>query len=424
VDYTILKSFFVALLLGFAIGMQRAMSKKEGDRFATVGGRTFALIAVSGFLAAWLQEYLPGIAFVAAAGIFALIALSYYAKITIRQKEGLTTQVSALVTFLLGVMLWYRLDEYAIFVGVLVILLLELKPRLRRLESRISPTDVNAVTLLLVMSFVILPVLPDEMVGPYHLFNPYKTWLMAVIIAAISFVGYVAVKALGQKHGIFLTGAAGGLVSSTGVTVSLSKMFRGEPGLIHSYAGGIAVACTIMYLRVWVEAFVVDPSLSVRLALPYLLATGTGLLYVWYLYRRAETANIAFHNPAIEKNPLQLSEAVKFGLLFGVVYGAIAFVQGRYGDIGVYVVAFLSGITDVDAITLSLSQMAGEGRVEAFAAVVGIVIASVTNSLVKLGIVFWLAGARLGWMMARFFLLTLGAMAVGVALEGTGLLSS
>ncbi|WP_456450795.1 MgtC/SapB family protein [Hydrogenimonas sp.] len=416
-DYALLKSFAVALLLGFAIGMQRAMSKKEGDAFATVGGRTFALLAMAGFLAGWLQEYLPGIALVTAAGVFGLVVLSYWAKVWRRNKEGMTTQVSALVTFLLGVMLWYRLDEYAIFIGVLVILLLEIKPRLRRLESRISPTDVNAVTLLLVMSFVILPVLPDEMVGPYHLFNPYKTWLMAVIIAAISFVGYVAVKLLGTRHGIFLTGAAGGLVSSTGVTVSLSKMYRSDSGPFFSYAGGIAVACTIMYFRVWLEAFVVDPALSVRLAVPYMLATVTGLLFVWHLYRHAGRSHIAFDNPALARNPLQLSEAIKFGLLFGVVYGAIAFVQGRYGDIGVYVVSFFSGITDVDAITLSLSQMAGEGKVAPFAAIVGIVVASVTNSLVKLGLVFWLAGPKLGWKLTQFFALTLGAMGVGVALE-------
>jgi uncharacterized membrane protein (DUF4010 family) len=416
-DYGLLKSFAVALLLGFAIGMQRAMSKKEDQKRAAVGGRTFALVAMAGFLAGWLQSYLPGFAMMAAAGVFTLVALSYVAKIWLRKKEGMTTQMSALLTFMLGLMLWYRLDSYAIFIGVLVILLLEIKPRLQRLESRISPTDINAVTLLLVMSFVILPVLPDKMVGPYHLFNPYKTWLMAVIIAAISFIGYVAVKLLGTRHGIFLTGAAGGLVSSTGVSVSLSKMYRGQEALFYSYAGGIAVACTIMFFRVWVEAFVVDPSLSVRLMAPYYAATLAGLVYVLRLYKKAPTTRIEFDNPAASKNPLQLSEAVKFGLIFGVVYGAIAFVQGRYGDVGVYVVSFLSGITDVDAITLSLSQMAAEHKIDAFGSLVGIVIASVTNSLVKLGIVYWMGGPRLGWELTKFFAVTLGAMGLGVAAE-------
>jgi len=114
------------------------------------------------------------------------------------------------------------------------------------------------------------------------------------------------------------------------------------------------------------------------------------------------------------KNPLQLSEAIKFGLLFGIVYGAIAFVQTRYGDIGVYIVSLFSGITDVDAITLSLSQLAKEGKLAQIASMNGIVIASVTNSLVKLGIVYWLGGAKLGWRVTQFFLLTLGMMGLGL----------
>ena len=124
----------------------------------------------------------------------------------------MTTQVAAVVTFFLGLMVYEGLDHYAIFIAVLMVVLLEIKPRLQEFEAHLSPADINAAVLLLAMSFIVLPVLPDEMVGPYAVFNPYKTWLMAVVIAAISFVGYAAIKMLGQKRGIFITGAAGGLV--------------------------------------------------------------------------------------------------------------------------------------------------------------------------------------------------------------------
>ncbi|WP_201352627.1 MgtC/SapB family protein [Hydrogenimonas urashimensis] len=413
-DYTILKLLLTAVVLGFLIGMQRSMTYFHKQEPFFAGSRTFALIALAGFLSGWIGTYVKGFLLVST-GVFAvMVALSYILKVREQKRWGMTTQMAAIVTFFLGVMIWYRLENYAIFIGVMMIVLLELKPRLRQIETHIGPTDIHAVTLLLIMSFIVLPVLPDRMIGPYHLFNPYKTWLMAVIIAGISFVGYVAIKVLGQKHGVFLTGAAGGLISSTAVSISLSKMFQKQYGLINNYAGGIAIACTFMYLRVLFEAFVIHPELAWRLTPAYLGAAGSGLLFSWWLYSHAKTAEISIENSAIMKNPLQLSEAIKFGLLFGIIYGAIAFVQTRYGNVGVYLVSFFSGITDVDAITLSLSELAKDGKLAQTASMNGIVIASVTNSLVKLGIVYWLGGVKLGWRVTLFFILTLGCMALGL----------
>ena len=353
---------------------------------------------------------IEGFVFAATALIGLLVGLSYYLKVTRYRRTGMTTQIAAVVTFFLGLMIYADLRAYAIFIAVLMVVLLEIKPRLQAFEAKLSPTDVNAAVLLLAMSFIVLPVLPDKMIGPYALFNPYKTWLMAVIIAAISFVGYAAIKLLGQKRGIFITGAAGGLVSSTAVSVSLSKMFEKQLPLLNNYAGGIAIACTFMYLRVLFEAAVIHPDLAAVLALPYLTATAAGLLFSRHLYTHAASAEIQLENRAIAKNPLQLSEALKFGLLFGVIYGAIAFTQIRFGDIGVYIVSFISGISDVDAVTLSLSGLTKDGKLPMQTAINGIVIASIVNSLVKLGIVFWLGGSKLGWHVARFFFLTLGMM--------------
>ncbi len=416
-EYDIVKALFITIMLGFTIGMQRSMTYIYRKEQPFAGSRTFALIALAGYLAGWLQQYVSGFILVSLAVFGFLIGVSYFLKVQTLHRRGMTTQIAALVTFLLGLMVWFGLESYAIFIGVVMIVLLEIKPRLRRIESHISTTDINAVVLLLAMSFVVLPVLPDEMMGPYKLFNPYKTWLMAVIIAGISFVGYVAIKVLGQKHGVFLTGAAGGLISSTAVSISLSEMFQKRFDLLNNYAGGIAVACTFMYLRVLFEAFVIHPELAVRLAPAYLGAALSGLVFSYYLFVRSKAAEINFESSAITKNPLQLSEAIKFGLLFGIIYGAIAFVQTRYGDIGVYIVSLFSGITDVDAITLSLSQLARDGKLAETSSMNGIVIASVINSLVKLGIVFWLGGAKLGWKLSQFFLLTLGMMLAGLLLS-------
>ena len=415
-DYSLIQSLAIVIILGFAIGMQRTLTYMRSGEHTFGGSRTFALISLSGFLAAWLDKLYTGTVLVVAAVMGLLLLVSYYLKVTRAQRWGMTTQIAALVTYLLGVLAYRGEILWAVFIGVLVIILLEIKPRLQALERHIGPTDVNAVILLLAMSFVILPILPDKMIGPWHLFNPYKTWMMAVIIAAISFVGYVAIKVLGQKHGVFLTGAAGGLISSTAVSISLSQMFQKQYELINNYAGGIAIACTFMYLRVLFEAFVIHPELAWRLTPAYLGAAGSGLLYSWWFYRHSKAAEINLENSAITKNPLQLSEAIKFGILFGIIYGAIALVQTRYGNLGVYLVALFSGLTDVDAITLSLSEMAKDGKLVEMAAMNGIVIASVTNSIVKLGIVYWLGGVKLGWRLTLFFLVTLGMMGAGLVL--------
>lgn len=409
-DVTVIQSLFITLVLGFMIGMQRTLSTLPKGERGFAGSRTFALIALIGYLSAWLGDAIEGFIFIAAAVVGLLLSVSYYLKITRFHKTGMTTQIAAFVTFLLGVMIYAKLQEYAIFLAVLMVVLLEIKPRLQQFEAHLSATDINAAVLLLAMSFIVLPVLPDKMIGPYELFNPYKTWLMAVIIAAISFVGYAAIKLLGQKRGVFITGAAGGLISSTAVSISLSKMFQHQFAFLNNYAGGVAIACTFMYLRVLFEATVIHPDLAWHLAPAYLAASVSGLGFSYYLYTHSQTADISFDSSAITKNPLQLSEAIKFGILFGVIYGAIAFTQTRFGDIGVYIVSLASGITDVDAITLSLSELARDDKLAMTTAMNGIVIASVTNSLVKLGIVFWLGGGRLGWRVTQFFTLTLGLM--------------
>ena len=416
-EWPIVRQILTALILGLAIGMQRSLSRHGSTHGNFGGSRTFALIALAGYLSAWLSESFAGIVWLAGGWIALLSAVSYGLKIQHKQKWGMTGPVTAVATFLLGVMIRKGWLEYAVFIGVLIIVLLEIKPFLKSLESRIGPREVHSGVLLLAMTFVILPLLPDRTVDPWHLFNPYQTWLMAVIIAAISFAGYISVKLLGQRHGVFLTGAAGGLASSTGVSITLSKMFPRSDALIPTYAGGIAIACTFMYLRVLFEAFVVHPALAWKLLPAYLGAALSGLAFSYWLYRRSRSGpEVRFDNPAFSKNPLQLSEAIKFGILFGVIYGAVTLVKQRYGDLGVYLVSFFSGLTDVDAITLSLSQMAGSGKLQEFPAMTGIVIASVTNSIVKLGIVYWLGGWRLGWKLTEFFILTLGLMGLGLYL--------
>jgi len=417
-DYILIKSLLIAVLLGFAIGLQRTMSHiYTHDAGFVAGSRTFALISMLGFLSGWMYKSVPFLVLVIAFSIVGIIILSYYLKSTLYKKMGMTTQIAAIITYLLGVMVYFQLEQYAVFIGVMMIVLLDLKPRLQHIEKNITPEDLNASILLLAMTFLILPILPDEMIGPYALFNPYKTWLMAVIIAAISFVGYIAIKILGNKQGVLLTGLFGGLISSTAVSISLSKMYTVQKAFLNNFAAGIAIACTLMYLRVLFEALVINTEVAWHLMLPYGLASLSGFIYVYFTYKKATATAPDVKEEIFGENPLQLSEALKFGLLFGIIYGAISIIEKGYGEIGVYVVSFFSGITDVDAITLSLSQLVADSKLSTLTAVYGIIIASVVNTYVKLGIIFWMGGRQISIKVLWFVLFTTGMMGAGLWLN-------
>ncbi len=423
-DIHIIKSVVVAAVLGFMIGMQRSIYHLNHDEKSFAGSRTFSIIALAGYMSGLINKSYSGIALMAGLVTGLIVLLAYYFKVARSlDKEaneidlGSTTHFAAIATFLLGLLVSLGLEKVAVFTGVLVIVLLEIKPKLRKVEARITSQDINAAVLLLAMTFLVLPILPNRMIGPYQLFNPYKTWLMAVIISAISFVGYAAIKVFGHKRGLFLTGALGGMVSSTAVTVSLSKIAGVKRQITIHVAGAIAIACTFMFLRVLVLLFIVNHALAEKTLLPFLAATFAGLGYTYYLFKKAPRYELALSD-TFAKNPLQLSEAVKFGILFGIVYGASAFVRTKYGDVGVYVVSFLSGLTDVDAITLSLAELAKQGMLAPVVSALGIITASVVNSFVKLLIAAWQGGRRLGLLLFIYFLITLGALGTGLLAVG------
>jgi len=280
-------------------------------------------------------------------------------------------------------------------------------------KKYITQDDIRALSLL-TGGFFILYFLPDMMIGPYAIFNPYKTWLMVMIISGISFSGYVAIRILGSKNGIMMTGALGGLISSTAVSISLSGIATSHRQHSKSFAAGIVMACTLMFVRVLFEVIVLDVSLLSRLLPAFAGAALLGGLYGVYLYRGSEHFTIDPQKTEYMKNPLQISTSLKFGLLFGLIYGVIKVVSVHFGDIGVYLVSGLSGISDVDAITLSLSTMAHDETLVTQVALLGITLASAVNTVVKTIMVYWIGGVEVGTLMLRYSLIVLVTMGVGV----------
>ena len=396
-----MENLLLALVLGFLIGFERNVSFLEEREKAFAGSRTFAIISLLGYLSGLINEQFHNFLYFALLIVGALIVIAYYLKVTKYSHQGSTTHFAAITAYFIGLMVYLHQKELAIVVATILVALLNIKPKLKKIEAAISTSDINAGALLLIMTFIILPILPDKMIGPYHLFNPYKTWMMAVIISSLSFLGYIAMKFFGH-YGILITGAAGGFVSSTAVSFTLSKQYRNNQNLLYTYLTGIMIANTIMFSRVFVEAVLVHQELGMKIAFPYILTTVVGFAYTYWTYKKSDKSNVNLDE--ISKNPLELDEAIKFAIIFGVIFGAVYFVGNRYGNIGIYLVSFFSGITDVDAITLSLSSLS-KNEISIHTAGIGITIAAITNSLFKLGVIFAFGGKKLGIEMSKFFFL-------------------
>jgi uncharacterized membrane protein (DUF4010 family) len=381
--------FGSALGLGVLIGMERQRTRGGIEVFA--GVRTFSLVALFGAISVYASEqsglpWLLGLIFLS---VIAVVITAYQA--TSRRGEiGATTEVSLLITFFIGCICAWGDVGIAGAITVVAMLLLSLKGWLHGLARRIEPSDVEATLKFAIITLIILPLVPNTNFGPEGLevINPYKTWLMVVLIAGLNFVGYILVKVLGKEHGFGITGLLGGLVSSTAVTLGFSQRSRVEPALTSVLALAIVLAWTVMYFRVVVEVGVVNFALAKTLTLGMLLMGAVSLvicLFLWRQGRSKETAEVESGH-----NPFELGDAIKFGLLFAVVIFVASAAQTYFGDTGLYLAGALAGLTDVDAIALSMASLAQQDPASSSAAARTVVIAVISNTMVKCGMAIWL----------------------------------
>lgn len=210
-DMLIIRQIIVSLVIGFMLGLQRDIAYHQKKRNGFAGARTFAMIALVGYLSAWLNQKVEFFLLVTffIVGLFVLI--SYLYKAIFKQLSGSTTEFTMIITFMLGILVFYSKAQYAILIAILLLIILNIKGRLKHFRSFITPKDMQSTILFLVMTFIILPLLPDTTIDPFGVFNPYETWIMVVLIAGISFMGYIAIKILGTQKGIYITG--NGIVS-------------------------------------------------------------------------------------------------------------------------------------------------------------------------------------------------------------------
>ena len=392
-------NFATAILLGALVGIEREKRKaEEGEIGGIAGLRTFTLLALFGAAAGWLAHETSS-PWIVAAGLLiigAFVVAGYViAARADPESTGLTTEVAAVVVYLLGAMVTLGHSELAIGLGVVTAAVLAYKQPLHGFVDKLGWDDVYAGLRLLIATFIALPLLPNEPIDPWGALNPYKLWLLVILISSLSLIGYVLTRMLGQTRGAALTGLTGGLVSSTAVTLSFAKEAREKPKITAALACGTLLAWAVMFARVIVLVAAVNRALLAQVLLPFaVMAFVVGGFAAFLYYRGGSKDSKAAKGSVSVENPFSLIAAAKFAALFAVVLLAVKIVEQNFPPSGLYAVAALSGLVDVDAIALSMSEFAKSG--EARIAVIAIVIAALTNTIVKCGMAFVIAGPAFG----------------------------
>ncbi|WP_456419689.1 MgtC/SapB family protein [Thermovibrio sp.] len=365
--------YFISLIIGGLVGVEREF-KKQREKVPAFGGiRTFILISLFGTLSAHASEALgaPVIFHISLVSLTLLVAVAQY----LEGLPGLTSEVSALITFTLGALCYKEEFQLAAFIGVLLLFVLSFKEQMHSFVKHLTLEDLYAFLKFAAVTVVIYPLLPDQ---SFYGVNPREVWTMVVIISTIDFVGYVLTKLAGGR-GVLITGLIGGLVSSTAVTATFSPLSRLNPALINEYAAGIVGASAIMFPRMTFLASIVSPQFAKFLLIPSLLAFTLGIFFAY----RLATGRGGNEAKVNVQNPYELSTAIKFGLFYAFILFLSRNALRYFGDYGLYVVAAISGLSDVDAITLSVSKLFKTGVVEVIPGIIAVLIAAFVNTVFK-----------------------------------------
>jgi uncharacterized membrane protein (DUF4010 family) len=413
--------FGAALLIGALIGLEREYIQQRVGAAEFAGIRTFSLLALLGAVAAYLSlEYGIVVFLVAYALIGMMIAASLVGDIIASDRgEGITTEVVGLLVPFLGALVVFDYAELAAALSVVAALVLALKPALHGLAKRMSYLDLWATLQFALISAVVLPMLPDASFGPYQAFNLREVWLMVVLVSGISYSGYLLMKLWGSQRGIGATGLLGGLASSTAVTLSLSNRSRDVPALSRSFALGIILASSVLVPRVLVEVAAVEPSLLSAIVGPLLVMLAVGAGGATLLWRRSRLE--AGQDKEVElRNPLELSAALSFAAIFAIVILLVRFANEAFGDAGVFAASLITGLVDVDAITLSTANLVSSGQLQPQVGALAIVMAAIVNTAAKAGIAVIVGVPALRREILKVF----GAMVVAGVLAALFFMSS
>jgi uncharacterized membrane protein (DUF4010 family) len=397
----------VALAIGLLVGLVRGwQSRDEDDHQRAAGFRTFALSGllggVSGAIATQTGPVVLGFLF---AGYVAAFTAFHYLEAQTNHDLSVTGVVAGMLTFALGAYALLGELRVAIACAVAMTLLLALRETLHKWVAALRWEEIRAILILLAMTFLLLPVLPNRTVDPWNALNPAQVWMYAILIAAISFGGYVAVRVLGERPGVLMAALAGGVASSTATTLTLARIGREHPASARLLSVGILIAGVVMVVRVAIVAALLNPALAYRLvpplgAIALVLGCAAGLLLV---------RNVEQEHPALAlMNPLEVWTALKLAGFIALVVIATEMVRELIGSRGVLAVALVSGVADVDAVTISMAQLGGH-NIGAETAAMAVAIAVGVNTISKAVMAGWVGGRQIGLYVGAASVLALAA---------------
>jgi uncharacterized membrane protein (DUF4010 family) len=412
-DWQFIQSIVIALALGGLIGLER-QSHHEAERpVESVGMRTFALAALLGCLSVLAAPISTAAPYIAGAGYLFLVVGFLYFEATARDTmPGITTQVSALLVYLIGVLVPEE-PVFASVTAVLVATILSVKDWTHRMVQSLSEEEVVGTMKFLLISVVLLPILPSEAIDPWDIYNLQELWFLVVLISGISFAGYFAIRFLGRDRGIALTGALGGLASSTAVTLAMCQRVQAaedaKPVRLAA-AFAILIASGIMTVRVIFLVLAVNATFAGHLWIPLGSMAIPGIGIAWYMWGLiGEDEKTGDSGPDADddleedaeddleiSNPFELTPALKFGVLFVAIIGGVEVANQTFETSGTYIASFLSGLANMDAISITLAQMVESEDVVRIVGTRGVVIAIIANSLSKAAMSFVLGSKKLG----------------------------
>ena len=406
----VLERLLVALMIGILIGLDRERAEVRKARQIFAGVRTFPLVALAGAIPVLLVERVGPLLLAVSLLSIAAITVVSYVRSSAGGDIGATTEVAAVATFLLGALAGAGELVVAGACGVAVAVLLVAKPKLEGFSRALTPEELTAALELAVITVIVLPLLPNRGFGPWEVWNPREIWMVVVLVTALSFVGFVAMRLLGERRGMAVTGAVGGLVSSTAVTMAMAERSRSADELSRAAAASAVVASSIMPLRMAVLAGAVNAGILPRLLPVVFVMALAGLVAAWVLSRRRDEPS----EPSSQiKNPFSLVAALSFAAIYAVVLILVRGAGVYFGAGGTYAAAGLSAVADVDAVTIAFSRL-GPGDTIWKMPAAAVTVAAVTNTLVKMVIAVAMGSPR----FRRYVAISLGATAILGAAAG------
>lgn len=390
-QYEFIIRALVSIGIGFIVGLEREHAALKDNVETFAGIRTFIFIVLLGFMAGMAYFLLSPLVYVLVLScVVILTAVSYFVTAS-KGDVGATTEFSALIAFLLGTMALLGKMEVSLAITVVVVVLLSSKIRLQSFVGEITGEELYDFIRFVVIALLIFPFLPNEGYGPYGVINPREIGWVIILTSGLGFVGYLLMKFLGPRRGILLSGLVGGLISSTAVTWVFAKKSRENEGLSHNCAVAILAASSIMVIRVFVWTFIFNRALFHAVAASIsvvFIAAGGITLFFYYRHRRKEVIETTIR----QDKPLDLPGAIVFGVIYTVILLVVSYANASMGDSGLMISSAVAGLSDLDAITITVSKLA-HVSLDFAAAGDAILIAMISNTLVKTGIGSW-AGSK------------------------------